>query len=88
MSDDKRMNISDEAVEAAARRIAGHYGAGANNWEWYLTEASEVLVAASPHLMESAFVRGYRSALADRSQDRNRRTPKWSRKHRAAGAEE
>jgi hypothetical protein len=44
----------DAAVEAAAKRIAGHYGAGVNNWEWYLVEAREILEAAAPHLLAEA----------------------------------
>jgi hypothetical protein len=67
------MKISDEAVEAAAKRISGHYGAGANNWEWYLTEAREVLEAAAPYLAAEAwdrgFDRGFYDPLAGRDRD-------------------
>jgi hypothetical protein len=45
------MNINDEAVEAAARCIATQY---ANNWEWYLAEAREILEAAAPHMLHLA----------------------------------
>jgi hypothetical protein len=54
MSDDKRMNISDEAVEAAARAYthAAPYLSAEN-------AIREALEAAAPHLMAEAWEQGW-----------------------------
>jgi DNA-binding transcriptional regulator YdaS (Cro superfamily) len=55
--------ITDEAAEAAAKRIAGHYGAGASNWEWYITEAREILEAATPPKPDMTLAEALRTGL-------------------------
>jgi len=39
--------IPEEAVQAAALRIEGPPG---KEWDWYLTEARDILTAAAPYL--------------------------------------
>jgi hypothetical protein len=91
------VNISDEAIEAAAR-VSYKHRTG-RSWDDASRHAQLIerswtrgtLEAAAPHLMAAAFVRGYQSALVDRdpiNQASNRRAPKWSRKMRSAGAGE
>lgn len=48
------MTISDEAVEAAAKRLARHNGTGPGNWEWYANEARAILEAAAPFIRAGA----------------------------------
>jgi hypothetical protein len=59
MSDDKRMNISDEAVEAAYR---------ANGAGGYVNkeDVRAMLEAAAQHLMAAAWDQGYKTAMFDR----------------------
>ena len=46
--------IPTEAVEVTAKYLSDFAGTGANNWEWHVDGARELLEAAAPYMLAEA----------------------------------
>jgi hypothetical protein len=95
MSDNQRMNISDEAVEAAAKPLwepNEHDDTWASEFPTYKdylkAEARKVLEAAAPYLMAQAWDEGGVAAIEREHTYGREEKAKYSNPYRSAGAGE